>query len=31
VDWNAILYHGDRRLDRDLRRSQDRRRRLTHR
>ena len=31
VDWNAILYHGDRRLDRDLRQDQDRRRRLTHR
>jgi hypothetical protein len=31
VDWNSILYHGDRRLDRDLRGDQDRRRRLTHR
>lgn len=28
VDWNAILYYGDRRLARDLRRSGDRRRRL---
>lgn len=31
VDWAAILYHGDRRLDRDLRRDDERRRRLTHR
>lgn len=31
VDWDGILYHGDRRLDRDLRRRDDRRRRLTHR
>ncbi len=31
VDWAAILYHGDRRLDRDLRRDEERRRRLTHR
>jgi len=28
VDWAGILYHGDRRLDRDLRRSDDRRTRL---
>jgi len=31
VDWASILYHGDRRLGRDLRRKGDRRRRLTHR
>ena len=31
VDWAGILYHGDRRLDRDLRRADERRRRLTHR
>jgi cellulose synthase/poly-beta-1,6-N-acetylglucosamine synthase-like glycosyltransferase len=31
IDWAAILYHGDRRLGRDLRRRDDRRRRLTHR
>lgn len=31
VDWAGILYHGDRRLDRDLRRDDERRRRLTHR
>jgi cellulose synthase (UDP-forming) len=29
VDWAGILYHGDRRLSRDLRRRGDRRRRLT--
>ena len=29
VDWASILYHGDRRLGRDLRRRGDRRRRLT--
>ncbi|MEB4615218.1 glycosyltransferase family 2 protein, partial [Leucobacter sp. M11] len=29
VDWRGILYHGDRRLNRDLRRGGDRRRRLT--
>lgn len=28
VDWDAILYHGDRRLGRDLRRRDDRRRRI---
>jgi cellulose synthase/poly-beta-1,6-N-acetylglucosamine synthase-like glycosyltransferase len=31
VDWASILYHGDRRLGRDLRRRNDRRRRLTSR
>ena len=31
VDWASILYHGDRRLGRDLRRRGDRRRRLTSR
>ncbi|WGL50753.1 glycosyltransferase family 2 protein [Nocardioides sp. BP30] len=31
VDWASILYHGDRRLGRDLRRRDDRRRRLTQR
>jgi cellulose synthase (UDP-forming) len=31
VDWASILYYGDRRLGRDLRRKGDRRRRLTHR
>ncbi|NHI20792.1 glycosyltransferase [Phycicoccus endophyticus] len=30
VDWQAILYHGDRRLGRDLRGRGDRRRRVTH-
>ena len=29
VDWRSILYHGDRRLDRDLRKKNDLRRRLT--
>ncbi|WP_141005366.1 glycosyltransferase family 2 protein [Nocardioides humi] len=29
VDWQSILYHGDRRLGRDLRRRNDRRRRIT--
>ncbi|MFC4222279.1 glycosyltransferase family 2 protein [Lysinibacter cavernae] len=29
VQWESILYHGDRRLNRDLRRTSDRRRRLT--